>query len=616
MTLKVAIDDLYKQRDKLTGISQGPGVYLMRDADDGVLYVGKARNLKKRLASYFAPLTHQTLKTVALVEKIARFDTIVTTTEKEALILESNLIKRHRPKYNVTLKDDKRYPSLRLNLKEDYPYLQIVRKLKNDGATYFGPYSSAHAVRQTLKFVQKTFKLRKCTSPRFQKHHRSCLNYQMGACLGPCCHDVKKETYAAVVKEVTLFLKGRTPDLIHTLKQQMQIASNKQEYEKAATLRDKIFALQKTLERQVSVFTDFKDRDIIALSDSTRLTIVTILFIRGGFLLDRRHYSFSESVIPDDELLSTFIRQYYKRGHYIPKEILVSALPDDAELITEQLSELKGRKVILHQPKRGEKAKLVLMATENAEKELYYQTDLNASKRGVLEKLHKRLHLKRMPLRIECFDNSNLAGSEPVSAMVVFENGEPLQSGYRKYRIQNVTQPDDYGYMDEILRRRYGKNDPDIPLPDLLLLDGGKGQLNIAAKVLQDLNIYGQFDLVAIAKKDETKSEKDDKIYKIGRSNPVFFGKERELLLFLMRIRDEAHRFVITFHRNRRSKRSLSSVLDNIVGVGPIRKQVLLSHFGSIAEIQAANEKQIAALPGMNFKVATTVRDYLRNRQT
>jgi excinuclease ABC subunit C len=320
-------------------------------------------------------------------------------------------------------------------------------------------------------------------------------------------------------------------------------------------------------------------------------------------------------VLPDDELLSTFIYQYYEKGHYIPKEILVPVLPDDAELISEQLSKLKGRKVILHHPKRGEKAKLVMMAAENAEKELFYQADLNTLKRGLLEKLHKRLRLKRMPLRIECFDNSNLAGSEPVSAMVVFENGEPLKSGYRKYKIRNVNRPDDYGYMDEILRRRYGKSDSDIPLPDLLLLDGGKGQLNIAATVLQDLNMYGQFDLIAIAKKDETKGENDDKIYKVGRSNPIFFGKERVLLLFLMRIRDESHRFAVTFHRKRRSKRALGSILDNIVGIGPKRKQVLLSHFTSIAKIRAASDKEIAALPGMNFKIATTVINYLKNDQ-
>jgi excinuclease ABC subunit C len=612
MTIKTVNKALSDLRAKLSGVSKGPGVYLMKDAEGRVLYVGKARNLKKRVSSYFASPAHPSLKTSALVEKITRFDTIITTTEKEALILESNLIKRHRPKYNVTLKDDKRYPSLRLNLKEEFPSLEIVRKLKNDGALYFGPYSSAHAVRQTLKFVHKTFKLRKCCSSRLKKHRRSCLNYQMGTCLGPCCHHVKKETYAAVVKEVILFLKGRTPDLIRTLKKQMQVASKAQRYEQAATLRDKVFALQKTLERQVSVVTDFKDRDVIAFSSSNRLTIVTILYIRNGFLLDRRHFNFSETVIPDDELLSTFIRQYYGKGHYIPKEILVSVLPEDAGLITEQLCELKGQKVGLLQPKRGEKFKLVTMAAENAEEELYYQADLHATKRTLLDKLHKRLRLTRMPLRIECFDNSNLAGSEPVSAMVVFENGEPLKSEYRKYKIRNVTKPDDYGYMDEVLRRRYGKSDSNIPFPDLLMIDGGKGQLNIAVSVLKELNLYGQFDLIAIAKKDEARGEKDDKIFKVARANPIIFGKDKDLLLFLMRVRDEAHRFVITFHRKRRSKQTLHSILDDIAGIGPKRKQTLLSYFGSIADIRTASDEQIAALPGMNHKVAVTVKNHLK----
>lgn len=605
------IDDL---REQLSGVSSRPGVYLMKNADGQVLYVGKARNLKKRVSSYFAPPIRHSLKTAVLVKKINRFETIVTATEKEALILEATLIKRYRPKYNVTLKDDKRYPSLRLNVKDEYPHLQIVRKLHKDGSIYFGPYASAHAVRQTLKFIHKTFKLRKCCGNSVKNRRRSCLNYQMGTCLGPCCHKVEKATYDEAVKEVVLFLKGRTPDLIKTLKTQMQTAADEQEFEKAAAIRDKIFALQKTLERQVSVITDFKDRDVISLSGSTRMTIVTILFIRGGFLMGQRHFSFSDIVVLDEELLSAFIWQYYEKNHFIPKEILVSDLPEDSELIEERLQELKDEKVTLHQPKRGEKAKLIKMAKENAEKELYNQADLQTSKRALLEKLHKRLRLKKMPLRIECFDNSNLAGSEAVSAMVVFENGEPLRSGYRKYKIESVDQPDDYGYMDEILRRRFGKTDGKDPLPDLLMLDGGKGQLNIAVAVLQDLNMLDRFDVIAIAKKDEAKGEKEDKIYKVAQSNPVIFGKDQDQLLFLQRIRDEAHRFVITFHRNRRSKQSLRSALDGISGIGPKRKQILLSHFGSIANIRAAGHEEIAALPGMNLKIAVSVSDYLKKQ--
>jgi excinuclease ABC subunit C len=277
------------------------------------------------------------------------------------------------------------------------------------------------------------------------------------------------------------------------------------------------------------------------------------------------------------------------------------------------LLDMKGEKVILHQPKRGEKARLIKMAIENAEKELCNQIDLINSQKALLEKLHKRLRLKRMPVRIECFDNSNLSGSEPVSAMVVFDNGEPLRSGYRKFKIRHVSQPDDYGYMNEILRRRFGKTDEKNPLPDLLMLDGGKGQLNIALSVLKDLNLNDQFDVIAIAKKDESKGEDEDKIYKVGQSNPVVFGKDRDQLLFLQRIRDEAHRFVITFHRNRRAMRSLQSILDKIEGIGPKRRKVLLSYFGNIDNIRAASPEQLATLPGMNSKIALKVRDYLKN---
>lgn len=602
-----------KLREKLAGVSSGPGVYLMKNKNGQVLYVGKARNLKKRVSSYFSLPATRSSKTTALVNQISMFETIVTATEKEALILESNLIKRYRPKYNVTLKDDKRYPALRLDLKETYPYLQIVRKLRNDGALYFGPYASAHAVRQTLKFIHKTFKLRKCCGNSYKRRNRSCLNYQMGTCLGPCCHDVGKDTYDEAVKEVILFLKGRAPILINNLKKQMQIASDNQEFEKAAALRDKIFSLKKTLEHQHSVITDFKDRDVIGVSTSSQLTIVTILFIRGGYLLGQRHFHFSETVDSDDVLLSAFIRQYYEENDYVPKEILLSALPRDSELIMQRLEELKREKVILHQPVRGEKAKLVKMAIENAQKELSNQSDLITSKRALLEKLQKRLRLQRMPVRIECFDNSNLSGSEAVSAMVVFDNGEPMRSGYRKYKIRDVVQPDDYGYMREILWRRFEKKDKKKPLPDLLVLDGGKGQLNIAVSVLTDLNLVDQFDVIAIAKKDELKGENEDKIYKVGRSNPVIFGKDRELLLFLQRIRDEAHRFVITFHRNRRANHALQSILDNITGVGPKRKKILLSNFGSIDGIRAASIEDLAALPGMNIKTAEKVRDYLKD---
>ncbi len=605
--------DIDRLKRRLNTVSSGPGVYLMKNRNGRVLYVGKARNLKKRIASYFSAVDRHSLKTAHLVQKIHNFDTIVTNTEKEALILEANLIKRYRPKYNVTLKDDKRYPVLRLNVKDDFPHLQIVRKMADDGALYFGPYSSAYAVRQTLKFVHKTFRLRKCCTTQFQHRKRSCLNYQIGTCLGPCCHRVDKKTYDDVVKEVILFLRGRTPDLIQSLNQQMHLAAQKEQFEDAASFRDKIFALRKTLERQVTVMTDFMDRDVIALVRSPELAIITILFVRSGLLIDRHHFGFSEVLESDAGLMSAFIQRYYEKGHYIPEEILVSISPEDEEMVTDHLRALKGKKINLFQPRRGEKVKLVKMAIENAEKEHYSQVELADSRKTLLEKLQRRLHLDRIPHRIECFDNSNLAGTEPVSAMVVFENGKPLPSGYRKYKIRTVSQPDDYGSMDEILRRRFNRIDEHNPMPDLLMVDGGKGQLNIAVSVLKSLHLEHKFDVIAIAKKDESKGETEDKIYKVAQANPVMFGNEKELLLFLQRIRDESHRFVITFHRNRRTKQGLRSVLDGIAGIGPKRKRMLLSHFGSIENIRAASHEQIAALPGINMKIASAITSYLEN---
>jgi excinuclease ABC subunit C len=598
-------------REKLSGVSAGPGVYLMKDAGGQILYVGKAGNLKKRLSSYFGNSDQLSIKTAVLVKKIDAFETILTATEKEALILESNLIKRHRPRYNVTLKDDKRYPSLRLDLKQDYPNLDIVRKIKKDGALYFGPYASAHAVRQTLKFVHKTFKLRKCCTSRFENRSRSCLNYQIGTCLGPCCHHVERTTYDEVVKEVILFLKGRTPDLVRALKTQMATAAGDQQFEKAAVLRDKIYALERTIEKQVSVMTDFQDRDVIAATTSPSATVVTLMSIRGGFLLDSHHFHLPETMATEGEIVGAFIRQYYEKGHFIPKEILVTTCPEDKVMLEDWLKTFKKEKTTIGRPMKGEKAKLVKMALQNAEKELRDLAAAHASGSAMLHRLQKRLRLERLPNRIECFDNSNLAGAVPVSAMVVFEKGSPVKADYRRYKIRTVEHQDDYAYMAEILNRRYGKKDSVEPLPDLLMVDGGKGQLNIAVSVLRKLDLLGRIDVIGIAKKDETKGETEDKIYKVGRANPIQLGRDRELLFFMQRVRDEAHRFVITFHRRQRSKRTLQSILDTVAGVGPKRKAMLLSHFGSLEKIRAAADKDLGELPGMSEKIISAIKEAL-----
>ncbi|MBW2167484.1 MAG: excinuclease ABC subunit UvrC, partial [Deltaproteobacteria bacterium] len=546
--------------DKFSGAPNDPGVYLMKDAEGKVIYVGKAKNLKKRLSSYFKQSRQINLKTRVLVKKVSSFDTIITRTEKEALILESNLIKQYKPRYNVILKDDKRYPSLRLDIKSQYPSLNIVRKIEKNGAQYFGPFSSSQAVRQTLKIIHKTFKLRKCKTKELKKRSRACLNYQIGACLAPCCLNVDNKTYNEIVKEVILFLKGRTPELIKKIKKQMTSAARDQDYERAAVLRDKIFALEKILEKQVAVTTDFKDRDVIAIADSPEILLIALLFVRGGYLLGKMHFSFTKNISTKAEMVSAFIRQYYEKTHFIPQEILVPIPLEDTCVLEDWLTAINQKKVRILYPRRGEKTQLVKMAAHNAQNSL---KDLTASTDAALDiciRLQKRLRMDKMPERIECFDNSNISGTEPVAGMVVFENGKPNKSLYRKYKIKTVDEQNDYAYMAEILTRRYGKGEKSKPYPDLLVVDGGKGHLNIAVSIIKKNKLEKNFEIIGIAKKDADRGETNDKVYQPGRANPVNFGREGDLLLFLQKIRDESHRFAISFHRKRRDKKSIHSV--------------------------------------------------------
>ncbi len=603
-------------KDKLAKVSSKPGVYLMKDVYGKVIYVGKARILKKRLASYFSRIensrSRMDMKTEILIRNISNFDTIVTDSEKEALILESNLIKRYKPRYNVILKDDKRYPSLRLDIKNPYPNLAVVRKIAKDGALYFGPFSSSGAVQKTLKIIHKTFKLRKCKQKDFNRRTRPCLNYQIESCLAPCCLDVDNKTYDDIVKEVILFLKGRTPDLIKKIKQEMISAANVHDYEKAAVLRDKMFALEQTLEKQVAVTNDFKDRDVLGIARSDENSIVTLLFIRSGFLIGTRNFKFSETMSTKSEMIGAFIRQYYDTTRFIPKEILVPAPLEDAFLTEEMLSKIKGQKVKVLSPKRGEKTRLVKMACQNAKNSLRELITEVSKDTQLLIRLQQRLKMDRLPLRIECFDNSSISGKDAVSCMVVFEKGKPNKSLYRKYRLKTAIAKDDYACMAEVLNRRYGKkNKTSEPYPDILMVDGGKGQLNIAVSVLTSLELEKKIQLISIAKKIGEKGEVQDKIYKPGQVNPVNLGREGDLILFLERIRDEAHRFAISFHRQRRSKTLMHSSLDSIQGVGKKRKLILFKHFKSIKKIRAATLEELSALPGISYKIAEKIKNSL-----
>jgi excinuclease ABC subunit C len=619
---------------KLKRVSDSPGVYLMKNASGQILYIGKARNLKKRIASYFNNSNKLDLKINLLVKKITDFETVITRTEKEALILESNLIKRHKPRYNVVLKDDKRYPSLRIDLNENYPNFSIARKIGDDDALYFGPFASAHAVRETLRIINKTFKLRKCKAMDFKTRTRPCLHCQMNGCLAPCCRDVDPAVYREQVNEAIMFLKGRTPDLIRKVKTQMAAAAQNQDFEKAAKLRDKVFSLERTVEKQIAVTTeaklrdkvfslertvekqiavttDFKDRDVFAFARASQHSVMTVLTVRGGFLSGTRHYRFSETIATGEEMMATFIRQYYERHPSVPDELLVSTEMEDAQLTADWLQGLKHKKVKMIQPKRGEKFQLVALAINNAENELKSFIASQQTDRDLLSRLQKMLGMDKLPERIECFDNSNISGTHAVAAMVVFEQAQANKSFYRKYRIKSVHEHDDYAYMAEVIKRRFGRGEASKPYPDLLMVDGGKGQLNIALAVARELDLENEFDIIGIAKKDEKKGETLDKIFLPGRVNPVNFGREGDLLLFLQRIRDEAHRFAISFHRKRRKKISLQSELDTIPGVGQKRKAVLLEHFKTVSRIRTAALDEICALPGFNRKVAESVQKAL-----
>lgn len=605
---KISEEDIKKKlAERVATLSAGPGVYLMKNARDEVIYVGKAKNLKKRVASYFRRENYSDMKTGVLVKKIVQFDTIHTGTEQEALILEANLIRKHKPRYNVILKDDKRYPLLRIDITAPYPNLTIARKMKKDGALYFGPYASAGSVHQTVKFINKLFKLRKCSTQTFRNRTRPCLNYQIGVCLAPCCFDVDKAAYRRIIDEVALFLKGRTPELIRQIKNDMAEAALDERFEDAAQLRDKLFALERTLEKQHVVSGDMNDRDVITVSRGDSLSLITVLFIRGGNLSGSRHFPFHETISDDAELIGTFIQQYYETAPHIPCEILVSALPYEYEAIMELLKNMRKSPISLLEPKRGEKLKLIEMAAQNGARELSERESRGKSGMEMLIRLQKKLDMRSIPLHIECFDNSNLSGKQPVSAMVVFKDGKPFKSAYRKYKIKTVEYQDDYSYMDEVIKRRYGKEDSELPMPDLLMVDGGKGQLNVTIAALRSTGREGLFDVIGIAKKDEGKGETQDKIFKPGRSNPLNFIRDEDLLLFLQNIRDEAHRFVVGFHRKRRNTQSLVSILDSVPGIGSKRKKNLLAHFGGISGIKKASIDELVSVDGMNRKIAEAV---------
>src|SRR5208337_1099587 len=593
----------------LGNIPGASGVYLFRDSGGKVLYVGKAVNLRNRLGSYLKTPDRHDPKTALMLKKMDRLDYIITAGGREALILERNLIKEHHPRYNVMLRDDKNYLCLRLDLQEEFPALRFVRRFSPDGALYFGPYTVAGMARETLKVMKEVFQVRTCKERRLAPRSRPCLEFQLQHCLGPCAGMVNSEDYGKAVQEAVLFLKGNSRMLIKKLKEEMEQAAAHHDFERAAGLRDRIRAITNTLERQDMARPSFKDQDVVGLAQGNGQALILVLVVRGGLVTGSREYLFPE-LPPDGDLLGAFVKQYYAERRPLPDEMLLPLEIPDQRLLEALLREEKGAPLRLVVPQAGERARLLDLAAENARAALKRRLT-PPSPEAALVDLEARLHLARRPGRLECLDISTLQGEQAVGALVAFADGLPDKSGYRRFRIRGVAGQDDYAMLREVVQRHYGKEGQ--VLPDLLVVDGGQGQLNVVLKALQELGL-GNLAVVGLAKAGlkRGRGEVRDRLFLAGRKNPVFPPANSPGWLLLLRLRDEAHRFAITYHRRRARQEMVESVLQQIPGIGPVRRRRLLQHFPNLEALKAAAVEELAAVPGLNRQVAEKVQDWLR----
>ena len=600
-----------------------PGVYLMRDVDGAVIYVGKAVDLRSRVRSYLQPSAWEDTKVRAVVSELADLEFIVTDSELEALILEANLIKEHRPRYNVRLKDDKRYPYIKVTWADPFPKVFITRRMEQDGSRYFGPFTSAGAVHQTLDMLRRSFPYLTCNREITGHDSRPCLYYDIKLCLGPCTGAVSEEEYRAMILGLTRFLEGRSEEVILGLETRMRSAADRWDFERAALLRDQLQSVRRVIERQKIVSSVGTDQDVIAFAREDGDACVQIFFIRGGKLLGREYFVLEGAQDEDEpEVMAAFMKQFYEEAAYIPPEVLLPAQVEEALIIEQWLRTKRGAKVTLHVPQRGQKRELVAMAAENAcdtLTALRAQWQADAHKHEVaLAELHEALELPRAPVRIECYDISTTQGTEIVASMVVFVHAVPRRSEYRRFVIRKVHGSDDYASMREVLDRRFRRwrtattnellGSRDIKgwakLPDLLLVDGGRGQLGVAREVLEEYGLLGKVPVAALAKQRE-------ELFLPGRAKPLLLPRRSQGLFLVQRVRDEAHRFAITHHRMRRRRAGVASQLDSIPGVGPARRKALLKAFGSLDAIRMASVEQVAAVPGIPLAVAEAVKEYL-----
>ncbi len=595
-----------------------PGVYLMKGKEGDVLYVGKANNLRARIKQYWLPGGDGRFMVPFLIVKVHAVETIAVTSEKEALLLENNLIKKHQPKYNALLKDDKTYIALKVATRSTWPTIQLVRYRRRpepDGL-YFGPYTSALAARGTLDLLNRLFPLRQCSDQEFARRTRPCILYEMKRCIAPCVGKCTKEEYDQLVDKTIKFLRGQDKVVLKELRREMEQAAEALEFERAGNLLRTIQQIEKTIESQHVDKPLGTDADALGIYRQGEDVIVSQLLIRSGKLLGSQHYDFKHIAENDVELLESFLVQHYGKQEELPHEILLPIPVEASEAIQELLSTGKKRKVDVFCPQKGDKRHVIDMAMTNAQTTFKQRKDENAIREKTLLDMQERLHLSRYPKRIECFDNSNIGGAEPVSAMVTFTDGVKDRARYRKYKVKTVAGPDDYATMMEVLMRRYKRGKEENDLPDLLIVDGGKGHLNVALKVMADLNIIN-VDIISVAKEQgrHDKGITAEQVFLPNVKDPVFLRPTSPILYLLQQIRDEAHRFAITFHRKRRSKTTLSSEIEGLTGIGPVKRKRLLRHFGSVKKLAEASEEDLKQLSWLSQANRQTLMQFIQSKQ-
>lgn len=591
----------------------------MKNSAGEVLYVGKAKNLRVRVKQYFVAGRDGREMIPFLIAHVTQIETIVVLSEKEALLLENTLIKRYKPRYNALLKDDKTYIALKLTTKKMWPKLEIARyrgKPKPDGQ-YFGPYTSAFAARRTFDLLQKLFPLRQCSDQEFVRRTRPCILYDMKRCIAPCVQKCTKDEYDHLVNQIAKFLKGQDKEVLKELYDEMHQASEKLEFEKASSLLHTIRYIESTIEKQHVDKPLGIDMDVLAIFREAEEVILSQLLFRGGKLVGNRNFNFTNIAENDEELLESFILQHYEKQEELPHEILIPVPVHDASLIGEILSTNRPRKVQLIHPQRGDKMKMLEMAYKNAETTFKKEKDAQAILDKTLMEMQEKLNLTRYPEVIECFDNSNISGTEPVSVLVAFTDGKKDPKRYRKFKVRTLQTPDDYGTMYEVLTRRYKRAKEENNLPDLLIVDGGKGHLNVALRVLQELDIVS-IDVIAVAKEEgrHDKGATQEQVFLPNIKDPIILRQNSPILFLLQRIRDEAHRFAITFHRKRRSKETLKSKVDEIPGIGPVKRGILLRHFGSVKKLLEATEEQLHEVKSLSEANIRAILEFQRQKNS